>query len=128
MFGQNKLEVTNSYIYLGTNLNYNGLFNKTITKYVNQSRRAVFNLTPQARKLYLPVDIQCELCDQLVMPILLYGSEIRGFQNLDPIERFYGTSLKSLLKLNRRTTNVMVCGVVGRQSVTTVIGKLADKV
>ena len=61
MFEQNKLEVTDSYIYLGTNLNYNGLFNKAITKQVNQSRRAMFNLTTKARKLALPIDIQCEL-------------------------------------------------------------------
>ena len=54
---KNKLEVTDSYIYLGTNLNYNGLFNKAITKQVNQSRRAMFNLTTKARKLALPIDI-----------------------------------------------------------------------
>ena len=31
------------------------------------------------KKLYLPVDIQCELFDQLVTPILLYRSEIWVF-------------------------------------------------
>ena len=52
LFGQTKLEVTDSFIiYLGTNLNYNGLFNKAITKQVNQARRAMFNLTTKARKL-----------------------------------------------------------------------------
>ena len=38
LFGQNKLKVTDSYIYLGTNLNYNGMFNKAITKQVNLAR------------------------------------------------------------------------------------------
>ena len=123
MFGQNKLEVTDSYVYLGTNLNYNGLFNKAITKQVNQTRRAMFNLTTKARKLDLPIDIQCELFDQLIMPILLYGSEIWGFQNLDQIERFHRKFLKSLLKLNRSTANCMVYGEVGRQNVTAVIEK-----
>ena len=123
LFGQNKLEVTDSYIYLGTNLNYNGLFNKAITKQVNQARCAMFNLTTKARKLDLHIDIQCELFDQLIMPILLYGCEIWGFQNLDQIERFHRKFLKSLLKLNRSTANCMVYGEVGRQNVTAVIEK-----
>ena len=123
LFGQNKLEVTDSYIYLGTNLNYNGLFNKAITKQVNQARRAMFKLTTKARKLDLPIDIQCELFDQLIMPILLYGCEILGFQNLDQIERFHRKFLKSLLKLNRSTANCMVYGEVGRQNMTAVIEK-----
>lgn len=41
LFGKNKLEVSDSYIYLGANLNYNGLFNKAITKQVNQARHAI---------------------------------------------------------------------------------------
>ena len=64
----------------------------------------MFNLTTKARKLDLPIDIQCELFDQLIMPILLYGCEIWGFQNLDQIERFHRKFLKSL-KLNRSTAN-----------------------
>ena len=55
--------------YLGKT-NYNGLFNKSIDKQVNQARHAMFNLTAKARKLDLPVDIQCELFDKPVMPIL----------------------------------------------------------
>ena len=36
----------------------------------------MFNLTTKARKLDLHVDMQCEMFDQLLMPIMLYGSEI----------------------------------------------------
>ena len=61
----------------------------------------MFNLTTKARKLDLPTDIHCALFDQLVMPILLYGCEIWGFQNLDHIERFHTKVLKNQLKLNR---------------------------
>ena len=116
MYEQNKLELTDSNIYLETNLNYNGLFNKATTKNVNQARHAMFNYTIKTRKL----DIQCELSDQLVMPILLYGSEIWGFQNLDQIERFHK---KSILKLNRSTASCNVYGEVCRKSVATVIEK-----
>ena len=69
LFGQYKLYVTNNYTYLGNSVNYNELFNKVIDKQVNQARRAMFNLTTKARKLDLPVDIQCELFRQLVILI-----------------------------------------------------------
>ena len=41
LLGQNKLEVVDSYIYFGSNIIYNGLFNKTIMKQVNQARRVM---------------------------------------------------------------------------------------
>ena len=72
-------------------------------------------------KLDLPVDIQCELFDQLVMPISLYGSKVWGFQKLDQIERFHRKFLTNLLKLNRSTVNRMVYRIVGRQSVKTLL-------
>ena len=62
---------TNNYIDQGTSLNYNGLFNKAVYKQVNQARRGMFNLATKARKLSLPIYIQCELFDQFVMPILI---------------------------------------------------------
>ena len=72
MFGAIKLDVVDDYIYLGTTFNYNGSFSKAITKQVNQARRAMFTLICKAKKLCLPLDIQCELFDQLVVPILLW--------------------------------------------------------
>ncbi len=122
-FGNANLQVVNDYVYLGTTFNYNGLFNKAINKQVNQARRAMFNLVTKSRKLCLPVDIQCELFDQLVLPILLYGSEIWGFQQLDQIEMFYKKFLKNLLKLNRNTANCMVYGEVGRFSLNSMVEK-----
>lgn len=54
-----------SYIYLGTTLNCNVWFNKAIIKQVNPARHAMFNLTTKTKKLDLPIDIQCELVDQV---------------------------------------------------------------
>ena len=77
-FGDREIDFLNDYVYLGTTFNYNGLFNKAICKQIIQARQAMYNLIAKAKKLYLPVDIQCELFDQLVTPILLYGSETWG--------------------------------------------------
>ena len=36
----------------------------------------MFALITKARKLHLPIDVQLELLDAVVTPVVLYGSEI----------------------------------------------------
>ena len=50
----------------------------------------------------------------MILPILLYGSEIWGFENLESIEIFYRKFLKYILKVNSQTTDEMVYGETGR--------------
>ena len=121
MFGESEVEVVPDYVYLGTTFSFNGLFNKAIVKQVNQARRALYCLISKARKLCLPLDIQCELFDQLVVPILLYGCEVWGFQKLDCIEMFHKKFLKSLLRVNRGTANCMVYGELGRSDLRSTV-------
>ena len=64
------------YIYLGTTFCCNGSFKKAITEQISQAKGAMFSLIAKAQRLNLPIDIVVELYDQLVLPILLYGSEI----------------------------------------------------
>ena len=113
-FGEGKLEVVQDYIYLGSKFNYNGKFNKAISKQVTQAKRAMFDLLTKSRRLSLPLDIQVELFDRMVVPILLYGSEIWGFSNIEQIEVMYRKFLKCLLKLPKSTPNCMIYGETGR--------------
>ena len=103
-----------SYVYLGVEFNYNGSFTKAINKQVGQAKRAMFGLLAKAMKLNLSVDIQCDLFHQLVLPILLYGSEIWGYSCLNQAEIFYRKFLKRILKLNSSTPNCMVYAEVGK--------------
>ena len=70
VFGTKKLYVVHEYVYLGVKLNYNGYGNykKMIAKQITQARKALYCM---ARKLQLPIDIQCQLFDHLVIAILL---------------------------------------------------------
>jgi len=122
-FGDRILKVVDDYIYLGTTFNFNGSFNKAIAKQVSQARRAMFNLITKARTLSLPVDIQSELFDQLVTPILLYGCEVWGFHKLDQIEVFYRKFLKNLLGVHKGTANCMAYGELGKFPLTSMIEK-----
>ncbi len=102
-------------------MNYNGSFNKSIAKQITQARRAMYGLLTKCKKLNLPVDLHLQLFNQLVLPILLYSSEIWGFQNLDHIERFHRKFLKQTLKLNRSTPNCMVYGEYAQYNISYIV-------
>ena len=57
---------------------YNGRFLKNNQRLVEQARKAMFSVLRKSRKLHL--DLQLQLFDNMVVPILLYGSEITGFE------------------------------------------------
>ena len=52
-----KLEVVNSFKYLGVTFNWNGSFKNCIIDLKAQASRAMFALIAKGRKLSLPVDI-----------------------------------------------------------------------
>ena len=122
-YGDSIIEVVNDYIYLGVTMNYNNSFLKAIRKQLDQARKAQFSLLIKARKLMLPVDIQCTLFESLVFPVLLYGCEVWGCHNTDMLEVFYRKFLKKLLNLRPSTPNCMVYGEVGKFPLQVTIDK-----
>ena len=90
---------------------------------MNQARKAMFSLLTKARRLSLPVDIQCDLFEKIVLPILLYGSEVWGYTNLLQIEIFYRKFLKTVLYLNKSCPNCIVYGEVGKLPLKTFVEK-----
>lgn len=59
------------------------------------------------------MDIQIDLFDKTVKPILLYGSEIWGLGNLDVIEQVQLKFYKHIFGLKSSTPNYMVYGELG---------------
>ena len=70
----------------------------------------MFSIIRKARKLFLPIDMQLNLFDTMVTPIILYGSEIWGIENIDIIDRFQLKYCKLILNLKSSTPNCMVYG------------------
>jgi hypothetical protein len=56
----------------------------------------------------MPVDLQLKLFDSLVSPILLYASEVWGFENKESIEKVHLQFCKNILKVQSTTSNYMV--------------------
>ena len=109
-FGNDSIQIVEDFDYLGIKFNYNNKVKKSINKQVTQARRAMFSLISKARKLNLPIDIQLELFDQLVRPILLYGCEVWAFGDISYVEKFYLKFCIQLLRLRTSTANCMIYG------------------
>ena len=115
------VELVESYVYLGTTISFNGKFTDAIEKQINQAHRALFAIKSKKEKYNLPIDIVLDLFDKMISPVLLYGCEIWGFENLEKIEIFYRKFLKYILKVNYQTTNCMVYGETGRTPLSIII-------
>ena len=112
-FGEQIVEVVFNYKYLGVLFNYNASFIPNLKSLSTVATKAMFALIQKGRNKCLDVDTLIHLFDCVVKPILLYGSEIWGYCNIDILERIQRRFLKIILKLNRNTPNNMVYGEVG---------------
>ena len=95
-------------------INYNNKFRKAQVKQLNQARRTMYSLLSKTYQLHLPIDLLIELFVQLVLPILLYGSEIWGFDIITDLEILHMKFCKQILNVRKNTANGMVLGKLGR--------------
>ena len=108
--GEEFVEVKPEYVYLGVTFSYNGSFKSAIEKQITQARKAMYSLLQKAKILRLPFDVIFELYEQCVIPVLLYGSEVWGFENLASVEVFHRKFFKLVLRTFRFTPNCMIYG------------------
>ena len=115
MFGGSILDVTYEYVYLGVNFNYNTSFIKAIERHISRAKRAMFAIVTKSRRLSLPPDILFELFDRVVLPVVLYASEIYGHSNscIKKLKIFQRSLYKKALKLSKSTPSVMIYGETG---------------
>jgi hypothetical protein len=93
---------------------YTGRGLKTKKHLCEQAQKDMYGFIRKIRQFKLRVDCQFDLFDKVVAPILLYGSEIWGFENLDIAERIHLKFLKHVFNLKSSTPAYMVYGETGR--------------
>lgn len=108
------LNVEDEFTYLGVLFSNNGKFAKTKKRALDQGRKAMFSIMKKSRKFNLPVDLQLHLFDTMVSPILLYGSEVWGYEDNSIIESLYLSFYKMILKVKKSTPNCIIYGELGR--------------
>ena len=119
------LEIVNEYKYLGVFLGGSGSFVSTKKHIAEQANKAVFSSVPdhclsfyfalmkKIRNLDLPIDIQIDLFNKTIKPILLYGCEIWGIGNVEMLERIQLKFYKQVLNLKKSTPTNMLYGELG---------------
>ena len=112
--GSIDIATSSEYCYLGTVFNFNGKFGKAIKERITPARRAMFGLNEKAVNLLLPPDIHIDLFEKMISPIFLYGCEVWGYGNVQPLEVFYRSFLKRVLGVGKSTPNCIVYGEVGK--------------
>ena len=117
----NNVEVVFSYTYLGVLFNYNNKFNEAQKNLCLSGNRAMFSLLKRCRKLHLPIDIQLDLFEKCVQPILLYGCEVWGSQSIDLVSRAQLRFLKLALGVHKTTPSCMIFGDLGCYPIRTEI-------
>lgn len=110
------IDIVDDYKYLGIIFQYNGKFSRAQKHLYDQASKAMFSLIAKSRKFSLPIDLQLELFDSLVRPILTYGCEIWGFENILG-EKLHLKYCKMILKCKSCTTSCMVLGELGRSPI-----------
>ena len=58
----------------------------------------------------IPLDLQLNIVDTLVSPIILYACEVIGFDKNDNIEKVHLQFLKNILRVRTTTPNYLVYG------------------
>ena len=62
----------------------------------------------------LPINLQLKLFDSTILPIMIYGFEIWGYENLQMFERIHNSFLRSIKKCRNSTPLYMLYGELGR--------------
>ena len=87
--GDSNIEIVNEFRYLGVTFTYNGKFTSHIKVQQVLGTRSMFSVMSKIRRHNLPIDMQLDLFDKIVMPVMLYGCETWGYSNLKLLETLH---------------------------------------
>lgn len=114
-FNNELLEVVNGYKYLGTLFTPKLSWSQSQKILAAQAQKGINMLRRYDYKCnILPVNIQFELFDKMIGPILLYGSEIWGFSVTDHIEKVQNSFCRYILGVSTHTPTLAVLAETGR--------------
>ena len=66
-----KLEIVDTFTYLGLLFKYNGCFIETRKKRIEQAHKALFSIYKLIQNESIPIDVKLKMFDSMVEPILL---------------------------------------------------------
>ena len=119
--GNQIIEVTDKYKYLGIYFSQSRSFLNARKHIVEQAKKAMYLLFFRINNLNLPIDLQLKLFDHTVLPILTYSCEIWGFENVTILEKVHIEFLRKITKCRKSTPLNMLYAELGRYPLEIVI-------
>ena len=113
-----EIEIVDSFKYLGVTFSKTRSFCAARKHVLVQARKALQLLYKKINKFNLPIDLQLKMFDHTVLPILLYGSEIWGFENIDQLETFHNDFLRKISNMRKSTPIYILHGELGRYPIS----------
>ena len=115
------IEIVKSYKYLGVLMSSNGSFLNARKSIHERANKAMHLLYKRIYNLNLPLDLQLKLFDSTILPIITYGSDVWGYENLEIIERIHNQFLRPITKCRKSTPLYMLYGELGRYPISITI-------
>ena len=109
-----ELEIVSEFIHLGTMFQRTRSFKKNKVNLAEKASKAMYDILNKGRVHNLSVSCHLDLLDKTIIPMLTYGSEIWGYENIDILEKVHVKFCKLLLNLKTSTPNFMLYGELGR--------------
>lgn len=119
--GTDTIEITKQYHYLGLTFSSNGSFLNARKHVVQQANKALHLLYTRVNNSDLPIDLVIKLFDHTVLPILTYGSEIFGFENIEILEKVHNDFLRKITKSRKSTPMNFLYGELGRYPISIIV-------
>lgn len=117
------IEIVNEFKYLGVIFSKNRYFTKHRKYSCDKATQLYYHLLRKIKPLNLPIECQIDLFDQMILPVLTYGCEITGINNIEQLEKIRLQYYKKILKLRQSTPGYMVLGETGKFSLESTIKK-----
>ena len=112
VYGKN-LEVVNHFKYLGNTFSKNGRFMFSLKDNIDKARKGFYALMNHCKDKFIPLDCKLELFSKCIEPILLYGCEIWGTEDIAILEKIRMKCYKIIMKAKSSTPAYMIYGELG---------------
>lgn len=107
------IEIVDNFTYLGVKFSYTGNLLNAVKSLSDQALKAYHNLMFIFDRVKLDIKTKLQLFNSMVVPILLYGSEIWGVYNFKEVDKLHIRFLKYLLGVRKQTPNMAIYGELG---------------
>ena len=111
--GGHDISICSEFKYRGVIFSKSRSFFKTIKHNVEKAKKAMHLLYKRINNLQIPTDLQIQLFNHTILPILLYGCEIWGFHNSTLIENVQNQFLRTITHLRKSTPIYMIYAELG---------------